>query len=77
MGWILPSRELCFVVPTRRTPLGEDIYGPLPQKTLHDLDTAGFTWRHKIAQVSGLTAVRIVVRDNATGRIGSITQALP
>jgi hypothetical protein len=56
---------------------GEDIYGPLPQKALHDLDTSGFTWRHKIAETSGLTAVRIVVRDNATGRIGSITQALP
>ena len=56
---------------------GEDIYGPLPPKTLHDLDTSGLTWRYKIAQVNGSTAVRIVVRDNATGRIGSIRQALP
>jgi len=55
---------------------GEDVHGPLPRKTLIDLDTSGLTWTHKIA-ASNAVAVRLVVRDNATGRIGSITRSLP
>ena len=55
---------------------GEDVHGPLPRKTIIDLDTSGLTWTHKIA-ASNAVAVRLVVRDNATGRIGSITRSLP
>src|SRR5271157_4607682 len=55
---------------------GEDVHGPLPRKTLIDLDTSGLTWTHKIA-ASNAVAVRLVVRDNSTGRIGSITRSLP
>jgi len=55
---------------------GEDVHGPLPRKTLIDLDTSGLTWTHKIA-ASNAVAVRLAVRDNATGRFGSITRSLP
>jgi len=56
---------------------GEDVHGPLPRKTISDLDTSGLTWTYKIAAPNDPTVVRLVVRDNATGRIGSITRGLP
>ena len=56
---------------------GEDIYGPLPQRRFMILTPLGLLGDMKFAEASGLTAVRIVVRDNTTGRIGSITQVLP
>jgi hypothetical protein len=55
---------------------GEDVHGPLPRKTISDLDASGLTWTHKIIAPNA-AAVRLVVRDNATGRIGSITRSLP
>jgi VWFA-related protein len=55
---------------------GEDIHGPLPQKTISDLDVSGLTWTRKILAPNA-AAIRLVVRDNATGRIGSITRSLP
>ena len=56
---------------------GEDVRGTLPRKTVSDLDASGLTWTHKIAPPNDASAVRLVVRDNATGRIGSITRSLP
>jgi VWFA-related protein len=56
---------------------GEDIHGPLPPKTISDLDVSGLTWTHKIVPPHSPTVVRLVVRDNATGRVGSITRSLP
>ena len=56
---------------------GEDVHGQLPRKTVSDLDASGLAWTHKITAPKDATAVRLVVRDNATGRIGSITRSLP
>ena len=56
---------------------GEDVHGPLPRKTISDLDTSGLTWTRKIAAPHDPAVVRLVVRDNATGRIGSVTRSLP
>jgi len=57
---------------------GEDVHGALPRKTISDLDTSGLTWTRKIAAAPHDPAVvRLVVRDNATGRIGSVTRSLP
>lgn len=56
---------------------GEDVRGTLPRKAVSDLDASGLTWTYKIAAPKNATAVRLVVRDNATGRIGSITRSLP
>jgi len=56
---------------------GEDIHGSLPQQTIAKLDVSGLTWAYKIAMPKNATAVRLVVRDNTTGRIGSITRSLP
>jgi VWFA-related protein len=56
---------------------GEDVHGPLPRKTISDLDASGLTWTHKIAAPNGATVVRLVVRDNTTGLVGSITRSLP
>jgi VWFA-related protein len=55
---------------------GEDVHGPLPRKTISDLDASGLIWNHKIAASNDPTVVRLVVRDNATGRIGSITRSV-
>jgi VWFA-related protein len=55
---------------------GEDVHGPVPRKTISDLDASGLIWTHKIAASNDPTIVRLVVRDNATGRIGSITRSL-
>lgn len=55
---------------------GEDVHGSLPQKTISDLDASGLIWTHKVAAPNDPTIVRLVVRDNATGRIGSITRSL-
>ena len=60
----------------QRFGFGEVVHGPLPRKTVIDLDASGLTWTHKIAAPNAV-AVRLVVRDNATGRIGSITRSLP
>jgi len=56
---------------------GEDVHGPLSRKTISDLDASGLTWTHKIAAPKDPTIVRLVVRDNTTGRIGSVTRSLP
>jgi hypothetical protein len=56
---------------------GEEVHGPLSRKTISDLDTSGLTWTHKIAAPRNSTIVRLVVRDNATGQIGSVTRTLP
>jgi VWFA-related protein len=56
---------------------GEDVRGTLPRKAVSELDASGLTWTRKIAAPNDATAVRLVVRDNATGRIGSITRSLP
>lgn len=56
---------------------GEDFHGPLPQETISDLDAYGFNWIHEIVAPHDPARVRLVVRDNATGRIGSITRTLP
>jgi len=58
-------------------PFGEDVHGPLSRKTISDLDASGLTWSYKIAAPNDPTRVRLVVRDNTTGRIGSITRSLP
>jgi VWFA-related protein len=55
---------------------GEDVRGTLPRKTVSELDASGLTWTKKIAAPNDATAVRLVVRDNVTGRIGSITRSL-
>ena len=55
---------------------GEDIHGPLSPNTVGLLEASGLTWTHKIAPPEDATAVRLVVRDNATGRIGSVTRTL-
>lgn len=55
---------------------GEDIHGPLSSPTIASLEMSGLTWTHKIAPPADATAVRLVVRDNATGRIGTVTQTL-
>jgi VWFA-related protein len=56
---------------------GEDVHGPLPANTISDLDASGLTWSYKIAAPNDPAIVRLVVRDNATGRVGSITRSLP
>jgi VWFA-related protein len=56
---------------------GEDVRGPLPRTTISSLDASGLTWTKKIVAPNDATAVRLVVRDNSTGRIGSITRSLP
>lgn len=56
---------------------GEEVHGPLSWKTISDLDASGLTWTHKIAAPKNSTIVRLVVRDNTTGRIGSVTRMLP
>lgn len=56
---------------------GEDVHGPLPRKTIFNLNTSGLTWTHKIAAPRDPAIVRLVVRDNTTGRIGSLTRTLP
>lgn len=56
---------------------GEDVHGPLSRKAISDLDASGLTWTHKIAAPKDPTIVRLVVRDNTTGRIGSVTRSLP
>lgn len=56
---------------------GEEVHGPLPRKTISDLDTSGLKWTRKIAMPHDPAVVRLVVRDNATGRIGSVTRSLP
>jgi hypothetical protein len=55
---------------------GEDVHGPLSRKTISDLDASGLTWTYTITEPNAPTMVRLVVRDNATGRIGSITRNL-
>jgi VWFA-related protein len=55
---------------------GEDIHGPLSQKTISNLDASTLRWTRTSAIPKDATAVRVVVRDNATGRIGSITKLL-
>lgn len=56
---------------------GEDIHGPLSVKNVSELDASGLTWTYKIGFSKDAIAVRVVVRDNADGRIGSITRSLP
>lgn len=56
---------------------GEDVRGPPPRTTISSLDASGLTWTRKIVAPNDATAVRLVVRDNSTGRIGSITRSLP
>jgi len=56
---------------------GEDVHGKVSPKTASDLDRTGLTWTHQIVVATGASAVRLVVRDNTTGGIGSITQTIP
>jgi len=56
---------------------GEDVHGKVFPKTASDLDRTGLTWMHKIVIPIGASAVRLVVRDNTSGGIGSITQTIP
>jgi VWFA-related protein len=56
---------------------GEDVHGSLPRTTVSALDASGLTWTHKVGALAGPGVVRVVVRDNTTGRIGSITRRLP
>jgi len=55
----------------------EDIHSQLSDKTALELDEVGLAWSHQMAAPQDATAVRVVVRDNKNGRIGSITQGLP
>ena len=56
---------------------GEDVHGSLSPETVSELDASGFTWAYKVAVPNDAVAVRLVVRDNTTDRIGSITRSLP
>lgn len=67
---VLKGRQLlqCFA---------EDIHSQLSRETGSELDGVGLAWSHQMAAPQDVTAVRVVVRDNKDGRIGSITQGLP
>jgi hypothetical protein len=56
---------------------GEEVHGKVSPKTVSDLDRTGLTWSHEIVVPTGASAVRLVIRDNTTGGIGSITQTVP
>ena len=56
---------------------GEDVHGSLSPEIVSELDDSGLTWAHKVAVPNDAVAVRLVVRDNTTDRIGSITRSLP
>ena len=56
---------------------GEDVHGSLSSEEVSELDASGLTWAHKVAVPNDAVAVRLVVRDNTTYRIGSITRSLP
>jgi hypothetical protein len=56
---------------------GEDVHGSLSPKQISELEASGLTWTRKVAVPNDAVAVRLVVRDNTTDRIGSITRSLP
>jgi len=55
---------------------GEDVHGSLDRTTMSQLEAGGLKWTHNIRVPNNATALRVVVRDNTTGRIGSRTEAL-
>jgi VWFA-related protein len=56
---------------------GEDVRGPLPIATERELEKNGLAWSKRIRLLPGTATLRLVVRDNNTGRLGSVTEALP
>ena len=68
--------SLVFDRSNKQQYFGEDIHGPLSQKTISNLNASTLRWTRTSAIPKDATAVRVVVRDNATGRIGSITKQL-
>ena len=56
---------------------GEDVQGPLPLSTKRELERDGLAWSKRITLLSSPGTLRLVVRDNNTGRLGSVTKTLP
>lgn len=56
---------------------GEDVQGPLPLSTERELERDGLAWSRRISLLSSPSTLRLVVRDNNTGRLGSVTKTLP
>lgn len=56
---------------------GEDVRGPLPSAVERRLQSEGLAWSRQINLPVGNGTLRIVVRDNNTGRLASITEPLP
>ena len=56
---------------------GEDVQGLLPLSTERGLERDGLAWSRRISLLSSPSTLRLVVRDNNTGRLGSVTKTLP
>jgi hypothetical protein len=56
---------------------GEDVQGLLPLSTERELERDGLAWSRRISLLSSPSTLRLVVRDNNTGRLGSVTKTLP
>ena len=56
---------------------GEDVQGLLPLATERELERDGLAWSRRISLLSSPSTLRLVVRDNNTGRLGSVTKPLP
>ena len=56
---------------------GEDVQGLLPLSTKRELERDGLAWSKRISLLSRPGTLRLVVRDNNTGRLGSVTKTLP